>query len=134
MLIAYPVEASFELRAVDSTIVSFDFRRRSITRHETNTDPHYTTLYRILQKGEKKMDEISQSVMRTLCFIAMLFHGGDAIWYTSASWTRQGKEYRVIDGIINSAATNRDAMRDRATDMDCELTNLAPARRRSVEY
>lgn len=81
------------------------------------------------------MDEISQSVMR--CVSSWTWALFSFIVVTQydirALRARQGKEYKVNDGIINSAATNR-AMRDRATGMDCELTNLSPAAAESVKY
>lgn len=112
----------------------------SFDRRENDRGPG-SPLSDIMPYSEKKGKENGRGSRSPLCVRALCFITDRAALFSFIAVTRydvralrahQGKEYRVIDGIINSAATNR-AMYDRPTGIDCELTNLF-ARRRSVEY
>jgi len=94
-------------------------------------------LSNIMRKRGRKMDEISRFAVRIVCYVSSrtrtLFSFIAVTQYdVRALRAHQGKEYRVIDGIINSAAMeSRDV---RSTDRYRLQVDKSLSWRRSVKY
>lgn len=120
----------------NSAIVCCDFCRRPAGYHETNPDFHHSILQHIWKKiCERKQRRFAQGPLCATRYVlswkrALFSFIAVTQYDVRALRARPGKEYKVIDGIINSTATeSRDV---RWTDRYRLQTDKSPSRQRGL--